>query len=114
MIIDKNIPIKNIFYMLTYAFKELKHNNYEYISGEKFDNIYDLFAEILSKGVAYLLKQGLHKNAGITSKKLKNDANCLNINVVTVTNDDKTEKCKTQRKAEYRKSTVFKSLPKKR
>ena len=41
--------------------KELKHNNYEYISGEKFDNIYDLFAEILSKGVAYLLKQGLHK-----------------------------------------------------
>lgn len=56
----------------------------------------------------------LHKNAGITSKKLKNDANCLNINVVTVTNDDKTEKCKTQRKAEYRKSTVFKSLPKKR
>ena len=29
--------------------------------GKKFDNIYDLFAEILSKGVAYLLKQGLHK-----------------------------------------------------
>ena len=56
----------------------------------------------------------IKKNAGITSKKLKNDANCLNINVVTVTNDDKTEKCKTQRKAEYRKRTVFKSLPKKR
>lgn len=38
----------------------------------------------------------LHKNAGITSKNWKNDANCLNINVITVTNDDKTEKCKTQ------------------
>ena len=47
--------------MLTYAFKELKHNNYEYIAGEDFDNVYDLFAEILSKGVSYLLKQGLHK-----------------------------------------------------
>lgn len=47
--------------MLTYAFKELKHNNYEYIAGESFDNIYDLFAEIISKGIAYLLKQGLHK-----------------------------------------------------
>ena len=47
--------------MLTYAFKELKHNNYEYIAGEDFSNAYDLFAEILSKGVAYLLKQGLHK-----------------------------------------------------
>ena len=47
--------------MLTYAFKELRHNNYEYIEGEHFDNIYDLFAEILSKGISYLLKQGLHK-----------------------------------------------------
>lgn len=47
--------------MLTYAFKELRHNNYEYIVGEHFDNIYDLFAEILSKGISYLLKQGLHK-----------------------------------------------------
>lgn len=61
MTIDKNILIKNIYYMLTYVFKELRHNNYEYIAGESFDNIYDLFAEILSKGVAYLLKQGLHK-----------------------------------------------------
>ena len=47
--------------MLTYAFKELRHNNYEYIAGEDFDNVYDLFAEILSKGMSYLLKQGLHK-----------------------------------------------------
>ena len=47
--------------MLTYAFKELRHNNYEYIEGEHFDNIYDLFAEILSKGISCLLKQGLHK-----------------------------------------------------
>ena len=58
---DKNILIRNIYYMLTYAFKELRHNNYEYIAGESFDNICDLFAEILSKGVAYLLKQGLYK-----------------------------------------------------
>lgn len=61
MILDKSIPIKNIYYMLTYAFKELRHNNYEHIAGEKFDNIFDLFAEILSKGISYLLKQGLHK-----------------------------------------------------
>lgn len=61
MTIDKNIPIKNIYYMLSYAFKELRHNNYEYIAGENYDNVYDLFAEILSKGVSYLLKQGLHK-----------------------------------------------------
>lgn len=42
------------------------------------------------------INTNLIKKAGITSKNWKNDANCLNINVVTVTNDDKTEKRKTQ------------------
>jgi len=57
----KNIPIKNIYYMLAYAFKEIKSEDDERIKGEEFENIYDLFAEILTKGVSYLLKQGLHK-----------------------------------------------------
>ena len=61
MIIDKGIPIKNVYYMLTYAFKELKHNNYENIMGEEFEDIYDLFAEILYLGITCLLKQGLHR-----------------------------------------------------
>ena len=36
------------------------------------------------------------QNAGITSKNGRNDAKRLNINVVTVTNDDKMKKRKTQ------------------
>lgn len=55
------IPIKNIFYMLTYAFKELNHNNYERIAGEEFEDIHNLFAEILYLGISCQLKQGLHK-----------------------------------------------------
>ncbi len=47
--------------MLAYAFKEIKSEGYEHIKEEEFENIYDLFAEILTKGVSYLLKQGLHK-----------------------------------------------------
>ena len=31
MTIDKGIFIRNIYYMLTYAFQELKQNNYEEI-----------------------------------------------------------------------------------
>ena len=61
MIIDKGIPIKNVYYMLTYAFKELKRNNYEQIAGENFEDIHDLFAEILSLGIAYLLKHLLRE-----------------------------------------------------
>ena len=58
MIIDKGIPIKNVYYMLTYAFKELNRNNYEQIAGEDFEDIHDLFAEILSSGLANFLKKG--------------------------------------------------------
>lgn len=61
MTIDNSIVIRNIFYMLTYAFQQLRQNNYEKIACEEFDNIYDLFAEILSKGISGQLKQGLHR-----------------------------------------------------
>ena len=58
---DKGILIRNIYYMLTYAFRELKRNNYEEIEGEDFDEIYNLFAEILYKGISFQLKKGLHR-----------------------------------------------------
>lgn len=61
MTIDKGIFIRNIYYMLTYAFQELKQNNYEEIAGEEFEEIHDLFAEILLRGISFQLKQGLHK-----------------------------------------------------
>lgn len=59
---DKGILIKNIYYMLSYAFKELRKNNYDEIAGEQFEEIFDLFAEILTRGVASQLKQGLHRS----------------------------------------------------
>lgn len=58
---DKGIPIRNVYYMLTYAFKELRRNNYERIAGEDFEDIHELFAEILTLGISFLLKQGLHR-----------------------------------------------------
>ncbi len=58
---DKGILIRNIYYMLSYAFQELRQNNYAEIEGEPFDNIYDLFAEILAKGISSQLKQGLYR-----------------------------------------------------
>ena len=58
---DKGILIKNIYYMLTYAFQVLRQTNYEEIEAEQFDEIQDLFAAILSKGIGQQLKQGLHR-----------------------------------------------------
>lgn len=58
---DKGIFIRNIYYMLSYAFHDLRKNNYEDIAGEDFEGIHDLFAEIIARGVSFQLKQGLHR-----------------------------------------------------
>ena len=58
---DKGIYIKNIYYMLSYAFQVLKHSNYESVAAEEFGLVQDLFAAILAKGVAKQLKQGLYR-----------------------------------------------------
>lgn len=47
--------------MLSYAFQDLRKNNYEDIDKEDFENIQDLLAEILFKGVSAQLKQGLFR-----------------------------------------------------
>lgn len=61
MIKDKGIFIKNIYYMLSYAFRVLQKNNFAHIAGEPFEHIHDLFAALLAEGVAAQLKQGLHR-----------------------------------------------------
>lgn len=63
MTADKGISVKNIYYMLSYAFdiKRLRKEDYERVAGEEFDNIYDLFAAIFEKGVSRQIKQGLYR-----------------------------------------------------
>lgn len=61
MTIDKGIQIRNIYYMLAYAFQELRQNNYKHIATEPFENIEDMFAEILYRGISAQLKQGLFR-----------------------------------------------------
>ena len=53
------IPIRNIYYMLSYAFQVLSEQGYKNIETEQFDNVAELCAAILSKGVSLQLKRGL-------------------------------------------------------
>ncbi len=53
------IPIRNIYYMLSYAFQVLSEQGYKNIKTEQFDNVAELCAAILSKGVSLQLKRGL-------------------------------------------------------
>lgn len=53
------IPIRNIYYMLSYAFQVLNEQGYKNIATEHFDNVAELCAAILDKGIAIQLKRGL-------------------------------------------------------
>jgi len=61
MINDKGILIRNIYYMLSYAFQVLKQTNYRSVETEEFEDAEDLMAAILTRGVSQQLKQGLYK-----------------------------------------------------
>ena len=76
---DKGILIRNIYYMLAYAFQELRQNNYTEIAGEKFDDIYDLFAEILARGISYQLKQGLYREYVAKNESMQTVKGKINI-----------------------------------
>ncbi len=58
---NPHILIKNIYYMLSYAFEVLQQGNYEDLGAEDFDNVQNLFAAILGKGISQQLKQGLYR-----------------------------------------------------
>lgn len=55
------IPIQNVYYMLSYAFRVLNEQGYKSIETEEFHNVAELCASILTKGVALQLKRGLGK-----------------------------------------------------
>ncbi len=47
--------------MLSYAFTSLEQGSCENVAAEEFENLHDLFAAILTKGIGRLLKQGLYR-----------------------------------------------------
>ena len=58
---DKGILIRNIYYMLSYAFHVLHRDDYARVAAEDFDGAQALFAAILAHGVSQQLKQGLYR-----------------------------------------------------
>ena len=55
------IRIKNIYYMLSYAFQVLNEQGYRNVATEDFNNVAELCAAILARGVSSQIKRGLGK-----------------------------------------------------
>lgn len=58
---NPKIPIRNIYYMLCYAWNVLEQSDSIFLGSEKFDNIYNLFARIYINGTSSLIKRGLNR-----------------------------------------------------
>lgn len=56
------IPIKNVYYLLSYAFVALRQGPYRKLATEEFANAADLCAAILVTGVSSQLKRGLARD----------------------------------------------------
>ena len=56
------IRIQNIYYMLSYAFSILKEQRYQQVGTTEFENVGDLCAEILIRGISSQIKRGIGKD----------------------------------------------------
>ena len=59
---NSNIPIRNIYYMLSYAYQTLNISEYKQLGTENFENVQELYTEILSIGIPVLIRGGLSKD----------------------------------------------------
>ena len=53
------VRVGNIYHMLAYAFRSLNASSSSHMGGEAFENLHELFAEILINGMMKQLKRGL-------------------------------------------------------
>lgn len=64
------IPIQNVYYMLSYAFRILNEQGYKNMATEQFNNTADLMAAILARGIAIQIKRGLGKEYILKTESL--------------------------------------------
>lgn len=60
--IDRSITIRNVYVMLTYAFRAIHSDGTDQIAGESFDHLHDLLAEVLVRGVGAQVKRGINRD----------------------------------------------------
>ena len=59
---EESVVIRNIYYMMAYAYRALSVGEYTKLASEKFESANDLLAAILSLGLSLQFKRGLEKD----------------------------------------------------
>jgi len=66
------IRISNVYHMLAYAFRSLNDGGVSLMGNEEFENLHELFAEIIISGMRKQLKRGLPRCYASQSEELGN------------------------------------------
>ena len=74
------VIISNVYYMLSYAFRSLNAGSFKKMRGEEFENLHELFAEIIIQGLQKQLKRGLPHKYNATSEELSTLRGKIDIN----------------------------------
>lgn len=74
------VPIKNIYYMLCYAWNVIDYSDSTVCGDEEFSDIYNLLARILLKELGILLKRGFYKEYVEKAELMSNLKGQININ----------------------------------
>ncbi|MDR3063284.1 MAG: hypothetical protein LBU40_03985 [Methanobrevibacter sp.] len=77
---ENQIPIKNIFHMLSYAYENLRFSKDIETASEDFENIHDLLGAILVNAVNSLIKRGFFKEYINKNEDLSTIRGKININ----------------------------------
>ena len=56
------IPVQNVYYMLSYAFRTLQEQGYKRLATEEFHNTAELCSAILTKGLERQAKRGIYRD----------------------------------------------------
>ena len=73
------IPIQNIYYMLSYAYKNLKINNNVLRESEYIPHIYDLLSRLLIEAINNLIRRGFYKEYILKNEDTSNIKGKINI-----------------------------------
>nr|NIO49308.1 hypothetical protein [Candidatus Aminicenantes bacterium] len=78
--IHMQIPIRNIYYLLCYAYNKLEESQLIDIRAKDTTELVDLFTRILSSGTAQLIKRGLERGYVLKSQESKSIRGKINFN----------------------------------
>lgn len=67
----RNVPIQNVYFMLTYAWNNAKEKDIATSSGEESPELYNFLSQKLIDGIHHLLKRGFNRDYRTESSDLK-------------------------------------------